>query len=102
MPAGHLWLSGAGPVGPRRIHGDHTMFVAARKTLTWGTIAAAVVSALLLACAGGMPRLTDTAGDTLRAWQVLPARPGLVGPRDAVASGADRSARDPGAAARSH
>jgi hypothetical protein len=41
------------------------MVIAALRTLTWGTVAAAVVSALLLAWAGGaMPRGTGLANDT--------------------------------------
>ena len=43
------------------------MVIAALKTLTWGTVATAVVSALLLAYAGGgMPRIAAIVGDAVR------------------------------------
>lgn len=69
------------------------MVVAARRTLTWGTVAAAVVSALLLACAGSnLPRLIGAAGDALSTSSLRTVRPGLTGQRPAGASDVDRSA----------
>lgn len=92
MLARRLCLSGRGSMDPRRKHWNLVMVVAARKTLTWGTVAAAVVSALLLACAGSnLPRLAGAAGDPVRAWPLRPVRPGLVGQRNTGASEADTS-----------
>ena len=89
MLARRLCLSSRGPINPRCNHGNLVMVVAARKTLTWGTVAAAVVSALLLACAGSnLPRLAGAAGDPVQAW---PLRPGLVGQRNTGANEADTS-----------
>ena len=43
------------------------MVIAALKTLTWGTVAAAVLSAVLLASSGGgLPRAAGGSGETLR------------------------------------
>jgi hypothetical protein len=43
------------------------MIFAALKTLTWGTVATAVVCALMLAVAGGgMPRIASITGDVMR------------------------------------
>lgn len=67
------------------------MIVAALKTLTWGTVAAAVVSALLLACAGNsLPRLFGAVSDPLPAWSSGPERVGL---HPAGASEVDLAAR---------
>lgn len=77
----------AGAIDPRCIHGDNIMVVAARKTLTWGTGVAAVVSALLLACAGSnLPRLTSVAVQPARAWPPHAVRADLSGRRNAGAS----------------
>ena len=55
-------------------NGGATMVVAALKTLTWATVATAVVSALLLAYAGGtMPRIASLVGDATRARPALAA-----------------------------
>ena len=73
------------------------MIVASRKTLTWGTIAAAVASALLLACAGGsMPRIAGIIGDAMRAWQDDAAQPVLTGERATPANDAQRGAASVG------
>ena len=97
MHGRHLWLWGRGPIGLRGIQGKHAMIVAALKTLTWGTVAAAVVSALLLACAGnGLPRLFGAVSDPLPTWA---SGPELVGLRPAGASEVDHTARREHAAA---
>lgn len=77
----------AGAIDPRGIQGNFVMVVAARKTLTWGTGAAAVVSALLLACAGSnLPRLSGIAVQPTRAWLPHAVRADLSGRRNAGAS----------------
>ncbi len=63
------------------------MVIAALKTLTWGTIAAAVFSALLLAYAGSSMSHTTGANpaDALRARPVSPVQSGVAGPRGGAA-----------------
>ena len=64
------------------------MVIAALKSLTWGTVVAAVVSAVLLAYAGGnMPRI---AGDAVRSRPASPAQPGRVVHPNAPANDAQR------------
>ncbi len=71
------------------------MVVAVRRTLTWGTVAAAVLSALLLACAGStLPRLVGAAGDALSTSSPRAVRADLAGPRHLGASDVDHSATD--------
>ncbi len=66
------------------------MIVVSRKALTWGTIATAVASALLLADAGGgMPRI---AGDAMRARPDAPVQPEIADQRSATTSNAQRNA----------
>ena len=56
------------------------MVVEGRKALTWGTLAAAVASALLLASSGGgMPRVASIVSDVMR------ARPASSAPTQASA-----------------
>ena len=73
------------------------MVIAALKTLTWGTIATAVGSALLLAYAGStMPRMTGISDDMAPA-RAATARPMLADPRSSHAGEArhgEASARD--------
>ena len=53
------------------------MIFAALKTLTWGTVATAVVCALLLAWAGGgIPRIASITGDVARGRLPAPAAQG--------------------------
>jgi hypothetical protein len=55
------------------------MIAAALKALTWGTLVTAVVSAFLLASAGGnMPRITALVSDVMRAGPASSAQPGGV------------------------
>ena len=97
MHGRRLWLWGRGPIGPRCFQGKHAMIVAALKTLTWGTVAAAVVSALLLACAGNsLPRLFGAVSDPLPVWS---SGPELIGLRATGASEVDHTAHRERAAA---
>jgi len=50
------------------------MVIEVRKTAMWGTAAAAVVSAALLAVSGAGPRTAAPAGEAARAQPVAPAR----------------------------
>ena len=61
------------------------------RALTWGTVAAAVISALLLAVAevGGVDFGLEGLGETLRAVS-LPSDPGDARSRHALPSGASR------------
>ena len=69
------------------------MVIAALKTLTWGTVAAAVLSALLLAYAGGsFPRIASITADAVRARAAGPSRPELAGPHKTSASEAAAAA----------
>ena len=69
------------------------MVIAALKTLTWGTVAAAVLSALLLAYAGGnFPRIASITADAVRTRAAGPVRPGPADPHRTAASEADAAA----------
>ena len=71
------------------------MIFAALKTLTWGTVATAVVSALLLAWAGGnFPRIAAITGDVMRGRISAPAKPNLAATRSNEAAPAAAAARD--------
>jgi hypothetical protein len=61
------------------------MIVGTLKVLTWGTVATAVISAILLATGGGM-QLTER-GDDTRVNDAATAQPaGAIGARDAIAT----------------
>jgi hypothetical protein len=80
-----------GLVGRRRIDGSGVMVIAALKTLTWGTVATAVVSALLLGWAGGsIPRIASITGDVVRGRLAAPAQPVAASQRAAPANDALR------------
>ena len=65
------------------------MVIAALKTLTWGTVGTAVVSALLLAWAGGnFPRVASLTGDVARGRIPAPAEPELNAQRPAASNAA--------------
>ncbi len=65
------------------------MVIAALKTLTWGTIAAAVFSALLLAYAGSsMSRVTGVTVGTTRAPSAAPVQAGAAKLRSTAAQDA--------------
>jgi hypothetical protein len=73
------------------------MVIAALKTLTWGTIAAAVFSALLLAYAGSsMSHMTGVPADALRARPASPVQSGVTGPRNGAAHEARHEATPAG------
>jgi hypothetical protein len=68
------------------------MVIAALKTLTWGTVATAVVSALLLGWAGGsIPRIASLTGDVMRGRLAAPARPVAASQRTAPSNQASRN-----------
>ena len=63
------------------------MVVAALKSLTWATVAGAVLSALLLAYGGSnMPRIAGIGADALRARPASTASPGRTPERPAAAA----------------
>ena len=69
------------------------MVIGVLKTLTWGTVAAAVVSAVLLAFAGtGLPRIGALVGDSVRGRPAAAAQQGLPGRLNAPSDAAPHSA----------
>jgi hypothetical protein len=92
MLACHLSFQARGPVGRRWIDGGGVMVIAALKTLTWGTVVTAVVSALLLGWAGGsIPRIASITGDVVRGRLAAPAQPVAASQRAAPPSDASHS-----------
>ncbi|MDQ2990460.1 MAG: hypothetical protein M3R60_15300 [Pseudomonadota bacterium] len=73
------------------------MMGVSRTTLTWATIATAVVSALLLADAGGsIARIADAAGDAMRVRPDAAVSAGIAGQRSAAGKNAQRNAASVG------
>jgi hypothetical protein len=69
------------------------MVVDARRTLVWGTAAASIASAALLASSGGAPRIAGLVGDAARGRPVATAR--ADAPAQALPGGASAAPATP-------